>query len=338
MQSALVESILANLNSGIILLDGEFSVQMVNSYVADFCGIPESELVGKNLGAISPQLYEKVLAGQAADELVADFFGKEKSIGYNLSPFLDPQGRESGHLLNFREMSEIFRARKELRHRERLAAMSEIVGRVAHEIRNPLFGMTAAAQILEMELPLEPGHKELMASLLRESRRLNELLNVLKESTGEVRLAMKPVDVLGLADSALEEFAALCREKRIVLRKEYAGEAWLSADGDRLKKVLVNLLRNAVEASAADGEIALAVVPGAEAVTITVSDRGKGIPPENLGRIFDIFFTTEKGRSGLGLFVCSRIVAAHGGTLTARNLPEGGAALVIELPRGELGA
>lgn len=335
MQREFLESILANLQSGIIVVGLDFSVIMVNSYVAEFSGRTAEEFVGKHLGDISPQLFEKVKTGRHADELAVSFFGYKTSIGFNLSDLLDTKGQRTCYIIHFRVISATVRNRSELRQQERLAAMCEIVGRVAHEIRNPLFAMTAAAQILEMELPLEAGHKALMASLLRESRRLNGLLDVLRESTAEIRLHKKRVDLSVVVDESLQELAALGAEKGVSFKKASKGELWLAADGGKIKRVIVNLLRNAVEFSSVGGAVSVDLLAGKEDVTVIVTDRGKGIRPESLEKLFDLFYTTEKGRSGLGLFVASRIVAAHDGRLTAGNLPEGGARFVMVLPYGE---
>lgn len=336
MPQHLFESILANLQSGIIVVDRDFRIIMVNNYAVNCCGLPEEQFVGQSLDAISPELHAKVRAGKTADELYAGFCGHEKAIGFNLTDLTDRGGNATGYIINLKDLTEVVKIRNDLRHKERLAAIGEVVGKVAHEMRNPLFGITAAAQILEMELPLAANHKELMDSLMRESRRLNNLVEVLQECTSVIRLSKKRIDLVRLLDEAVRDVDAMLSDKGVLLRKDYGREHWLFADDEKLKRVLINLLRNAVEASAVGGEISLAVVDVEDGITVMVTDQGKGIEPEKLEKIFDVFFTTRKNRSGLGgLSSCRSIAAAHGGGLTAVNPPEGGARFILQLPRGD---
>jgi len=330
-----VESIITNLQSGIIVVDPGFRIKMVNSYVAELFGVAEEEFAGINLADISPELYECVLAGTEASELPANICNFEKTIGYNISGLTDAEGNIVDYIINFKDLTEVVRIRKKLRQKERLSAMGEVVARVAHEMRNPLFGMTAAAQILEMELTLEAGQQELMDSLLKESRRLNNLVEELLDTTREIRISKKRVNLVHVVEVSLKIVETMLAEKRVSLRKIYDGEVWVSADFDKLEQVIINLVRNALEASRSGGYISLAVASVDSHVSVTITDSGEGIIAENLDRIFDVFYTTKKNGTGMGLSICRGIVEAHGGSLTASNNPDGGSKFVMQLPCGD---
>lgn len=330
------ETILANLQSGIIVIDRDCRIEMVNNYVADCCGLPLAEFAGKSLNDFSPKLYENVLAGKTSDEIPANVCGVEKVIGFNLSPLTDKDGQQIGSIINLKDLTEIMAIRHDLRQKQRLAAMGEIVGKVAHEMRNPLFGVTAAAQILEMELPLTESHKELMASLLRESRRLNNLVEVLLECTSGSRLHKKRVDLVRMLAAAVRDVAATLQKKGIALKQDFEPELWLTIDAEKLKRAIIHLLNNAAEASAPGSEVTLSAGHNDAGVFVTVSDQGEGILSENLDKVFEIFYTTRKNHSGLGLPSCRSILTAHNGTLTPVYNPEGGMAFMLQLPGDEV--
>lgn len=335
-RNSFIESVITHLQSGIIVVDLDFRIKMVNSYVAGLCGITVAQLIDTRFGDIMPELYENVLAGNTSSELLVDMCGIQRTIGYTCVDLTDSGGNIEGYIVSFKDMSEIIRIRKELRQKQRLAAMGEVVAGVAHEMRNPLFGMTAAAQILEMELTLNTGQQELMDSLLKESRRLNNLVEELLHTTRETRIHTKNVNLIDVINESLMVTDALFHEKGIVLRKEYLDDQlWVDADAEKLEQVILNLVKNALEASSPGGYVSLGVVTSDTTVSVIVNDSGEGIAPENLDRIFDVFFTTKKNGTGLGLSICRAIIEAHGGLLTAGNSPQGGAQFVMQLPLGE---
>jgi len=330
-----VESIISNLQSGIIVVDLDFQISLVNSYVVELCGTNKGNLVGKNLNTICPELSAHLLAGKKVAELETRFCGNGAIIGYNRVDLTDAHGRLNGYIINLKDLTEIVRIRKELQRKERLSAMGEALARVAHEMRNPLFGMTAAAQILEMELKLDPAQKELMDSLLKDSRRLNKIIEELLDTTREVRIIKSNVNLASILDESLRAVAGICTAKGVLLQTDFAPEVWISADAHKLGQVIINLATNAIEATRQGGAVRLDLIHGINCVLVRIADNGEGILPENLNRVFDVFFTTKKNGTGLGLPICKSIVEAHGGSLTADNNPDGGAQFVMQLPTGD---
>ncbi len=329
-----VESVISNLQSGIIVVDQDFQISLVNSYVVELCRTDKGNLVGKNLDTISPELYAHVLAGEKVAELEAHFCGNGAIIGYNRVDLTDAHGSLNGYIINLKDLTEIVRIRKELQRKERLSAMGEALARVAHEMRNPLFGITAAAQILEMELKLEPAQKELMDSLLKDARRLNKIIEELLDTTREVRVHKNNVNLASILDESLRAVAGTFKTNGVSLQTDFAEEVWIYADAHKLGQVIINLVTNAIEAARQGGAVNLDLTQGESYVSIKIADNGEGILPENLSRVFDVFFTTKKNGTGLGLPICKSIVEAHGGSLTAANNPDGGAQFVMQLPTG----
>jgi len=184
-----------------------------------------------------------------------------------------------------------------------------------------------------MELILNESQRELMDSLLKESHRLNNLVEELLHTTRETRIVKKRVNLIDILNDSLLVVNGLFLEKGVSLRKDYYSESiWLSADADGIEQVLLNLIKNALEASSSGGVVSIEVTTADIWVSVIVIDDGEGIPVENLDMIFDVFFTTKKSGTGMGLSICRNIIEAHGGSLTAANNPSGGAKLIMQLP------
>lgn len=332
-QTAFYKSIINNLNSGIIVTDPALQIIIANPYVDELFKMTADSTAGTPLKDLCPELAAQVAAGVHANEIVINPCGSDQVIGFKCSDLKNADNDTVGHIINFRELTDIVKFRAEMRQKERLEAMGEVIAGVAHEMRNPLFGMTSVGQILSMELNLSPAHKQLMDSFMNESRRLDRLVKDLLNGTRELRLRKKTVRIKEAIDSSVKDCQSSLLEKKIGLHRHHQDHALtLSADPDKLQQVLVNLLRNAVEACDPGGEIAIVQEADATSVSVTFIDSGKGIPENIQSRIFDIFFTTKKSGSGMGLAISKNIAEMHGGMLTAENVPGKGAKFNLKLP------
>lgn len=332
-RNVFVESVLANLKSGIIVVDLDFRITMVNSYVAEICGIAPDRFIGKRLVDICPELRERMVIKNTDDELAVNFCGAAKVIGFSSFDLFAADTTVIGQIINFRDLSEIITIRREMRKKERLSAMGEVVARVAHEMRNPLFGMTAAAQILEMELALDVSQKQLMTSLLKESRRLNNLVEELLDTTRELRIKKESVNLRKIIDESISITRVMLEQNCIAVVKSIPDkDIFLSVDADKIEQVMINLIKNAMEACKTGGIVNVVVELCDESAVVKVVDNGTGIPEDILDTIFDVFYTTKRAGTGMGLSISKNIVEAHGGSLAACNNPEGGATFVMTIP------
>jgi len=207
-----------------------------------------------------------------------------------------------------------------MEERRRLSTVGEMAAILAHEIRNPLASLKGHAQLLAERTPPESQEHGKVDRIVTEAYRLEALTTDLLDFVRTGPLDIRPVKV----EDLLQKAAAEAGSDAVRLDTSGAPEIW-PMDARRMDQVLHNLMRNAVEASPEGAPVEVKAAREGEALTVAFLDRGEGIPQESLERIFEPFFTTRTRGTGLGLAVARRIVELHGGTLTARNRPDGGA-------------
>ena len=210
---------------------------------------------------------------------------------------------------------------------ERLAALGTMSAVLAHEIKNPLAALKGNAQLLVEDLDEGTRPRAQADRVVSGALRLQGLVDNLLDFARSGGLDRAPLDPAALLCAAAEDASP-----RATLDLDGAPATW-SLDGVRLRQVLENLLRNAEQASPDEVTAAVRVDHDHDHLIFTVSDRGAGIADGETERIFEPFHTTKTRGVGLGLTVARRVIELHGGSITARNRPEGGAVLEIEIPR-----
>jgi len=223
---------------------------------------------------------------------------------------------------------------RELAVRERLSSIGLFTAGVAHEINNPLEGMGNYLTLLEQDDLAPEARKRYLGLVQHGFGRVRDLVRDLLRFARPENSSTR-IDLAQVVANASKLVALSAALKEVAIETQDLGRPlWLFGDAARLEQVLVNLLLNAGKAQQGKGSIAVRAraLPAENALELSVEDRGPGIPPENLTRIFDPFFGSGEG-VGLGLAVSYGIVRAHGGTIAAENRPEGGARFVVRLPR-----
>lgn len=223
------------------------------------------------------------------------------------------------------------RARQEREH-------SELVATVAHELRSPLTGVKGfTATLLSRWDRFTDSQRRLMLQTIdsdadRLSRLIAELLDVARIDSGRLTVRAEPTDLEALVQRVLDSVAA-GTSRRVPLRaRRPLPTVWV--DADRITQVVTNLVENALRHGGGTAQVSL---DGADdGLLLTVDDEGPGVPVELRSRVFTRFWTSgDKGGSGLGLYIVSGVVAAHGGQVHVDDAPGGGARLVVWLPRNE---
>lgn len=287
---------------------------------------------------------------RSADELVADVREAGRSLfrevrdpstgatwHLTVSPAIPENPKASRwYVAIFRDVTELFRLQETLRRSETMSAMGALVARVAHEVRNPLFGISATVDALTAEL----GRDE----------RLAEYLDVLRGEVGRMSRVMK--DLLGygrsvslevtrgplgqIVDAALAACRSVASSAGVTLSSALSDELpEIACDRGRIQQVFQNLIENAVQVSDAGKSVVIRSVVDLNdgSVTVRIEDRGPGLMGEDPGRLAEPFYSRRQGGTGLGLWIVQRILSEHGGRLSLLDRDGGGAVAEVWLPR-----
>jgi signal transduction histidine kinase len=218
-----------------------------------------------------------------------------------------------------------------------MASLGKLAAGVAHQINNPLGGITLFAKLALEEYDLEENVRQDLGRILKDAERCRDTVKELLEFTRQTRHLMRPHDINEAISRTLFLLENQSLFQNIEIEKAF-GESLppVLADIQQLNHLLMNIILNAAQAMEGRGKLTLktSLTPNKRRISVEISDTGPGIPEDALPQIFDPFFTTkDEGKgTGLGLSLAYGIVENHGGHIAARNAPEGGAMFIIELP------
>jgi PAS domain S-box-containing protein len=246
------------------------------------------------------------------------------------------------HLGIIKDVTEQKRLAQQLIVSERLAVVGELVAGVAHEVRNPLCGITTTLSALNRRLEDRQEVKPFLDVVMTEVGRLNYLMEQLLEHSRPVRLDGDEAALRNAITVVLEEFRSQAVEKGVTLSMEnFEQVPRLRVDRRKMHGVFTNLVENALQHTEPGGRIRLALsangvarTNGSAEVEIEVTDTGAGIATENLSKVFEPFFTTRATGIGLGLAIVRKTIHDHGGTIVVRSIINQGTTFVIKLPPG----
>ena len=340
-------------------LDGR--IVYVNPAFSEMVGYSEAELIGSR----APQPYwppeerEQIEAAlRAAREPGVPRVGIEMKLmrrgGERFdallyeAPLIDAEGRQTGWMGSVLDITERKRARELARQQEeklaataRLVTMGEMASTIAHELNQPLSAIasytTGCLNLLEGGELARGELQEALRKSAQQTQRAGRIIRRVHDFVRKSEPTRSPVRMNAVVEEAVGFADAEARKRRVRIRARLAEEdPEIQADPLLLQQVVLNLLRNAMDAMAAtppgDREIRVATEAGAEHVTVSISDRGCGIPPEMRGQLFEPFFTTKTEGMGMGLNICRSIMELHRGRVWAEPNPGGGTVFSFTLP------
>jgi PAS domain S-box-containing protein len=343
--------VLHSVEDVILTLDPDARIRAGNRAVRRALGYPPDELAGKS--------FLDLCADERSQKRVEELRPQVRSTGFaetelrlrhqrgrvlvaKVSALLlaDDEERPTGVLVRIHDLTERRRGeaeRSRLRERllqtERLSALGEMAARIAHEVRNPLVSIGAAAQVVAEELPKDSPVAPEVQAIVRETRRLDGIITEFLRFARPPRVEKRTVDLGRVLNESVE--VARAKSDKHELRVTIAPNSVARVDPDAIKQVLINLIFNAIEASP-PGVIECEARPldDGEWLELSVADHGPGIKPADRARVFDPFFSTKTRGTGLGLAVSKQIVDEHHGRIRLLNRRGGGSRVVIQLPIG----
>ena len=316
---------------------GDLRAVMVSDAVAHFLSKSgpaaetktDSEMIGQrideifapesNLGAAVLAAFER--GGNVSGETVRLEDGRKVQISIDRIDDGLGTGVDIGTLLTLRDMESAAQLEQELEVSRRLAAIGRITAGVGHEVKNPINAMVLHLELLRGKLAVAPDggngaqrHVEILAS---EMQRLDRVVQTLADFSRPIELNLRVVDLRDVVASVIELTWEQMRENNVTVRAESTGEPLMvHVDSDLIRQALLNLVLNGMQAMADGGVVMISLRREQSLAVIEIKDHGTGIPAELLPRIFELYFTTKKTGSGIGLATTYRILQMHGGALT----------------------
>ena len=316
-------SILANMSEGIIAVNEQGQIELLNKWAEENLGLRK----GDKPAAVAhlpfeESVKEKILNFREFDDAALEWQGRYLLLSGRVIRFRGQEGAEQTHRLfliivrDFTSQRELERMRS---RRSKLMAMGELASRVAHEIRNPLNGIAMLAQRLQKEFkPTESPDefRQMTGAIRQETQRINKIVQSFLMYAKTPTLEFQRLD---LAQYLKELEPVLQAHGPNPLHFETTPGLYVNIDPDQMKQVLINLVKNAMEASQADQPVFVRLKKEGRTALIFIEDQGKGIRSEHKERIFDLYFSTKTRGSGLGLSIVEKIVESHGGKVRVES-------------------
>ncbi|MBI2677908.1 MAG: hypothetical protein HYX28_03925 [Candidatus Koribacter versatilis] len=336
---ALHENIINSMSGGLITtgLDGRVSV--VNARAEMLLERPASELLGRPVTQLFLDRLPAVRSTTAHAEVrYATPKMEEKTLAVTGSALVVPERGVLGHVYTLDDLTDIRRLEREVRMRDRLAAVGRMAAGIAHEVRNPLSSIGGSVKVLSSIATLTEEQRELLEIVTRESDRLNSIVTDFLIFSREKNYRFTRCDLRSLVEDTLtllENRPAAGGPPVRIERDFQAKEAWAVVDGDKMKQVFWNICENAMRAMPQGGTLRVALaaaeIPEGAAWRISFRDTGPGLTPQQVEKIFEPFQSQFEEGTGLGLAIVYQIVQAHEAAIAVRSTPGEGAEFILEV-------
>ncbi len=334
------ETVFENIETGILTLDSEGSVTSSNGPARRILHLDPQEgtVPLEELLRPWPEILQVLPEGMGEGRedvwslyVQADREGRSLTFRLALLPLAF--GEEGGQILTVEDLTERVNMRHRMERMNRLASLGRMAAGIAHEVRNPLTGISLLLDELHDRLLQQPGDQNLIRRALEEIERLETLVGELLHFASLPQTRLAPGDVGEVLEETLFLFRKRCEKQGVVLQEEIAeGLPLIPIDGAKLKQAFLNLLTNALEAMPRGGSLEVSVRLERDEMRISIRDTGEGIPAERIPLVFEPFYTSKAGGTGLGLAVTHNIASEHGGRIEVQSSPGEGATFVLHLP------
>lgn len=337
-----LDQMMANLQDGVMLFTSDFRAVLVSASTERFVGLPRGEMLGSYPAQIfSPEF--------PLGRLILDAFNNHSPVGQQeveaknghmvqvSLDFIEERGERIGALLTLRDSESVHRIEDEIELSRRLAAIGRLTSGVAHEVKNPINAIVVHLEVLRQKLKeIDPDTRRHMDVIGSEIQRLDRVVQTLVDFTRPVELRLVELDLQKLVDEVVMLASPAAAQHDVRIERKVTQEPLRTrVDSDLVKQAVLNIVLNGVQAMPHGGSLRISTRRDTESALITIRDHGAGIPADIRDKIFNLYFTTKKGGSGIGLAMAYRVVQLHHGSLEFTSIADHGTTFYLRFPLAE---
>jgi PAS domain S-box-containing protein len=337
-----LDQIMGNLQDGLMLFTQDARVVLVSASATQFVGQERSQILGGSVGDIftrHTRLGRLVLEAfeqhrEVTQREVLAENGRRVQVSID---FIEEGGHRIGALLTMRDAESVRKIEDEIELSRRLAAIGRLTSGVAHEVRNPINAIMVHLEVLREKIrQIDPESKRHMDVIGSEIQRLDRVVQTLVDFTKPVELRLGDTDLRRVLEDVSLLAAPEAARQGVTVGCELPPEPLtVKADVDLVKQAVLNIALNGIQAMPGGGGLTLAARREDDAVEIEVRDQGPGIPPEIRDKVFNLYFTTKKSGSGIGLAMSYRVMQLHNGSMEFESEPGQGTVFHLRFPASE---
>ncbi len=335
-----LDQIMANLQDGLMLFTRDWRTVLVSASAERFIGRPRGEMLGQPVETIFDD-------NTALGHMVLDAFHLHQPLNQvelqlengrriELSlDFIEERGERIGALLTVRDAESVQKLESEIELSRRLAAIGRLTSGVAHEVKNPINAIVLHLEVLREKLPvLEPDSKRHMDVISSEIRRLDRVVQTLVDFSRPVELRLAEIDLRRTLEDVVLLAVPQATQQGITVERLIPSEPlYARVDADLIKQAVLNVVLNGIQAMGdSGGTLTISARREGGIIAIDVRDEGPGIPPAVREKIFNLYFTTKKGGSGIGLAMTYRVMQLHNGMVEFDSQDGAGTTFHLKLP------
>lgn len=352
VQKMLNRSIIRGMRTGFLMTDPDGKLTFLNMAAERLFSISHEEVLDQPMDFVVPilkpymqlEIAKKEWARQIELKL-SDNPEDNRWISFAFSDVVGLNGDKVGTIVIADEITERRLLENRVFQNQKLAAIGELAAGIAHEIRNPLASISGSIQMLKSEFPPGDDNEKLMEIILRETDRLNSLINDFLSYARPKPLNIAAINIREIIEDILQLLSQTSGLSRIRIRVEYYDNMpELYGDAGQIRQMLWNVIKNSAEAASgrSTGVVWITIGKGPETeeglptIQFVISDNGKGMEKETLEQIFHPFFTTKPGGTGLGMSIMHQVVQGHNGIVEVDSTVEKGTRFTITIPTDSL--